>query len=66
MRKNATEHKEISCKDFRTDCDFKARGKTDSEVMDRCEEHACNSHAKCGIFGPSKDSMRMRIRQVWD
>ena len=65
MKDRVTEYKEISCKDFRPDCDFTARAKTENELFDKCEEHACNAHGKCGTSASGRDKMRSHIRDVW-
>ena len=58
------ETKEISCSDFRADCDFTIRGKTDKEVLDKCQEHACSEHGKCDDSPEIRDKIKSRIRDV--
>jgi len=42
-------YKELSCKDFRSDCDFTIRAKTEEILLERCRKHACSAHDKCGV-----------------
>ncbi len=59
------EYKELSCKDFRSDCDFSARAKTEEELMGMCQEHACNAHGKCTDSPEGREKIKSRIRDVW-
>lgn len=34
----------VSCRDVGMDCDFEARGETEQEIMQKCEEHARTAH----------------------
>jgi predicted small metal-binding protein len=36
--------KVISCRDVGMDCDFKASGQTEEEVLKKCAEHAQKEH----------------------
>jgi predicted small metal-binding protein len=36
--------KVINCRDVGVDCDFQARGESEQEVMQKCEEHARKEH----------------------
>ncbi len=56
--------KEISCGDFRSDCDFTIRGKTEKEVLDKCQEHACSEHGKCDVSPEIRNKIKSRIRDV--
>ena len=58
------EYKELSCRDFRADCDFTARGKTEEEVMQKCGEHACGVHGKCGTLPKITQRLRSHIKDV--
>jgi len=60
----AAQEKELSCRDFRQDCDFTVRAKTEKEVMDRCQVHACSAHGKCSTSAEMREKVRSRIRDV--
>jgi predicted small metal-binding protein len=60
-----TEYKELSCKEFRSDCDFTVRAKTEEEILDRCQEHACSAHEKCSDSSEMREKVRSRIRNVF-
>ena len=36
--------KVVRCRDIGVDCDFEARGKTDEEIIQQCDEHARSAH----------------------
>jgi predicted small metal-binding protein len=59
------EYKELSCKDFRSDCDFSIRAETEEEVLNKCREHACSSHGKCDDSPRTREKIKSRIRDVW-
>ena len=65
METDSKTYKELSCKDFRSDCSFTARADTEQEVLDMCHEHACSAHNKCSTSPASEDRIRSRIRDVW-
>ena len=56
--------KEVSCKDFRTDCDFTARAETEAEVLLKCRDHACDAHGKCWNSPDTDARIRRHIRDV--
>ncbi len=56
--------KEINCSDFRSDCDFTIRGKTEKEVLDKCQEHACSAHDKCDDSAEIRDKIKSHIRDI--
>ncbi len=58
------ELKELSCKDFRSDCDFTVRAKTEKEILDKCKEHACSAHDKCNESPEVTQKIKSRIRPV--
>jgi predicted small metal-binding protein len=58
------EEKELSCRDFRQDCDFSARAKTEKEVLDRCRVHACSAHGRCSTSPEMGEKIRSHIRNV--
>ncbi|MGZ3538703.1 MAG: DUF1059 domain-containing protein [Thermodesulfobacteriota bacterium] len=58
------ELKELSCKDFRSDCDFTIRAQTEKEVLNKCGEHACSAHNKCNVSPEVTEKIKSRIRQV--
>ncbi len=55
---------ELSCSDFRMDCDFTIRANTEDEVVDRCFEHACSAHGKCDSSSDKREKIRSHIRSV--
>ena len=64
MDTNSKEYKELSCKQFRWDCDFTARAKTEAEVLKTCQAHACSAHGKCDISPEVRKKIRSRLRAV--
>jgi predicted small metal-binding protein len=65
METDSKKYKELSCKDFRSDCDFTARADTEQELLEMCQVHACSAHNRCSISPASQDKIRSRIRDVW-
>jgi predicted small metal-binding protein len=65
MGTDSKKYKELSCKDFRSDCNFTARAESEQEVLDLCREHACSAHDKCSTSAASEERIRSRIRDVW-
>jgi predicted small metal-binding protein len=65
METDSKKYKELSCKDFRSDCSFTARAESEQEVLKMCQEHACSSHNKCSTSSASQDRIRSHIRDVW-
>ncbi len=64
MAHHTKELKELSCKDFRKDCDFTIRAETENEILDKCGEHACSAHGKCGDSPEVREKIKSRIRAV--
>ncbi len=58
------EYKELSCRDFRADCDFTTRAETEEEVVKKCEDHACNAHGKCGSSPQVRSRLRSHIKDI--
>ncbi len=58
-------YKQLSCRDFRPDCDFKAQANTEEELMKKCEEHACSVHSRCESSPRGREKMRSRMKDVW-
>jgi predicted small metal-binding protein len=56
--------KELSCRDFRQDCDFTVRAKTEKEILNKCQVHACSAHGKCSTSPEMREKIRSRIRNV--
>jgi predicted small metal-binding protein len=54
-------YKELSCKDFRSDCDFTIRAKTEEILLERCRKHACSAHDKCAI---PPEKVKSHIRDI--
>ncbi len=64
MAIQSKEYKDLSCRDFRADCNFVVRVETAEEVMRKCEEHACIVHGKCGSSPQIKGKMKSRMKNV--
>lgn len=64
MASDSKEYKELSCRDFKADCDFMVRAETADEVMKYCQQHACDSHGKCASSFESREKIKSRIRGV--
>jgi len=64
MAHDEKELKELSCKDFRQNCDFTVRAKSEDEILDRCREHACKAHGKCDGSPEIREKVKSRIRAV--
>ncbi len=58
------ELKELSCSDFRSDCDFTVRAKSEKEILDECQKHACSAHGKCNDSPDIREKIKSRIRAV--
>ncbi len=56
--------KELGCKDFRQNCDFTVRAKSEEEILDKCREHACKAHGKCNDSPEIREKVKSRIRAV--
>ena len=65
MASDSKEYKELSCRDFKADCDFSVRAETADEVMKYCQQHACDSHGKCASSSESREKIKSHIRSVW-
>ncbi|OGP56959.1 MAG: hypothetical protein A2162_12260 [Deltaproteobacteria bacterium RBG_13_52_11b] len=57
-------YKELSCRDFRQDCDFTVRAASEDELLNRCREHACSVHGKCSDSPGIREKMKSRIKAV--
>ncbi len=64
MARQREEMKELSCKDFRQDCDFTVRAERERELLDKCREHACSTHGKCDDSPEISEKIKSRIRNV--
>ena len=64
MSHHIKEYKELGCRDFKQDCDFTVRAKTEGEVLDKCRVHACSAHGKCNDSPEIREKIRSRIRDV--
>lgn len=64
MMTDAKEYKELGCRDFKQDCDFSVRAKSENEILDRCRVHACKAHGKCDDSPETREKVRSRIRTV--
>lgn len=61
MADQQEEYKELSCKDFRSDCDFTIRVKTEEVWLEGCRKHARSAHDKCT---PPSEKLKSRIRDI--
>ncbi len=64
MATYSKEYKELSCRDFKADCDFMVRAGSADEVMNYCQQHACETHRKCGSSPESREKIKSRIKDV--
>jgi len=64
MDDHATQEKELSCSGFGQDCGFTVRAKTENEILDRCQAHACSAHGKCSVSREMREKIRSHIRDV--
>jgi len=65
MDADSKRYKELSCRDFRSDCGFMVRAETSEELMKYCQEHACNTHGKCGSSPEGMEKIKSHIKDVW-
>jgi len=65
MRTRHKEYRQLSCRDFGSDCDFMVRAETEEEVMKYGHEHGCNVHSKCGISSEAEKKMKSHVKNVW-
>jgi predicted small metal-binding protein len=65
MATNLKQYKELSCRDFRSDCGFMVRAGTSEELMKVCQEHACSTHGKCGSSPEGREKIKSRMKDVW-
>jgi len=65
MASQNKEYKELSCKDFRSNCDFTARAENEEEVLMKCRVHACSAHGKCETSPEAQARIKSHIRDVW-
>ncbi len=61
MADKKEEYKELSCKSFRSDCDFTIRAKTEDILLERCRKHACSAHDKCAT---PPEKVKSRIKNI--
>ena len=65
METRTKQYKELTCKNFRSDCDFMIRAETSEELMRFSLEHACNVHGKCDSSAESMEKVKSRIKDIW-
>ena len=65
MDANRKQYKELSRRDFRSDCGFMIRAESSEEVMKVCQEHACSTHGKCESSSEGKEKIKSRMKDVW-
>jgi predicted small metal-binding protein len=65
MATHVKEYKQLSCRDFKADCDFMVRAETVDEVAKYCQEHACSVHGKCGASPEIANKIKARVKDVW-
>jgi len=56
--------KELGCRDFRQDCDFTVRAKSEEEILSKCRVHACSAHGRCSTSPEMREKIRSHIRDV--
>ena len=56
--------KELGCGEFRQDCDFTVRAKSEEEILSKCRVHVCSAHGKCSDSAETREKVRSRIRDV--
>jgi len=56
--------KELGCKDFRQDCGFTVRAKTEKEILNKCQAHVCSTHGKCSTSSEMREEIRSHIKNV--
>jgi predicted small metal-binding protein len=59
-----TMEKELSCRDFRSECDYTVRAASDEEILNKCHSHACSVHGKCDASPEAREKIKSRIRNV--
>lgn len=64
MTNDTKEYKELGCRDFRQDCDFSVRAKTEKEILNKCQAHVCSAHGKCSTSSEMREKIRSHIRDV--
>jgi predicted small metal-binding protein len=64
MANHTMGEKELSCKDFRQDCGFTVRAKTEKEILNKCQAHVCSAHGKCSFSSEMREKIRSHIRNV--
>ena len=65
MATHSKQYKELTCKNFRSDCEFMIRAETSEELMRYGQEHACNVHGKCDGSPESMEKIKSHIKDVW-
>ena len=65
MASHVKEYKQLSCRDFKADCDFMVRAETTAEVTKYCQEHACSAHGKCDTSPAMASKIKSHIKDVW-
>jgi predicted small metal-binding protein len=65
MTDRSRQYKELSCRNFGSNCDFMIRAETSEELMRYSLEHACNVHGKCDSSPESMEKIKSRIKDVW-
>ena len=56
--------KELGCRDFRQDCDFTVRARSEEEILNKCRVHACSAHGRCSTSPEMREKIRSHIRDV--
>lgn len=56
--------KELSCRDFRQDCGFTVRAKTEKGILNKCQAHVCSAHGRCSTSPEMRERIRSHIRNV--
>ena len=54
--------KVVSCRDVGVDCDFKARGSSEEEIIQKCAEHARSAHGMNELSPELQQKVRSGMR----
>lgn len=55
--------KMVSCRDVGMDCDFVAKGQTESEIIRKCEEHAKAEHGMQHLSKDVEQRLKSKIHE---
>ena len=64
MAMDLKDYKELSCKEFRPNCDFTVRAEIEEEVLKKYQEHACSTHGRCVTSPEIEKRIKSHIRGI--